>query len=234
MAAAGFKIKKIASSTSSIGDTLKRSRTRRKISIAEVEEATKIRAKFLLALECDSWDQIPSAVYGRGYLERYAAFLQLSVSDIMAQYDRERLLYDRHCQDVQQSFIPEGTADLRRPLITTRSLVVGLCACLIIAGVGTVVYQVARFTRAPYLQLVTPAQAKTEDSMLVVRASSVEISGRTVSDATVTIDGTQTAVDANGFFSHPVSLVKGVNAVLVQATNAKGKTTAEVLSVVAK
>lgn len=232
--AAGFKIKHITAPTSSIGDTLKRSRTRRKISIADAEEATKIRAKFLLALECDSWDQIPSAVYGRGYLERYAQFLTLPVLDIMAQYDRERQLYDRHCQDVKTSFAPEGTTDLRQPLVTMHSFLIGFCACLVIGTVGAASYQVQRFTRAPYLQLVTPAQAKTQDSMLVVQATSIEISGHTVSDAAVTVNGASTPVNPDGSFSRRISLDKGVNAVVVEATNTKGKSTSEILSLVAR
>ena len=213
---------------------LKRSRTRRKLSIADAEESTKIRAKFLLALECDSWDQIPSAVYGRGYLERYAQFLGLSVEEVMTQYDRQRLQYDRHCQDARTSFAPQGAQDLQRPFLTTRSLLVGFCACLVLGGIGTVAYQVQRFTRAPYLQLVTPAQAKTQDSLLVIQAGSVEISGHTIRSASVTIDGAATPVAADGSFKREIYLEKGMNAVVVQATNTKGKSTSEILSLVAR
>ena len=232
--AAGFKLKNISSSTTSIGDTLKRARVRRKISIVDAEEATKIRAKFLLALECDSWDQIPSAVYGRGFLERYAEFLQVPGEKIMAQYDRERQLYGRHHLDAAQTFAPAGTLTINRPPITARSLLIVFSACLILGVAGSVAYQVYRFTGAPYLQLATPAEAKAQDNMLVVQVNSIEISGRTANDSLLTVNGNPTAVSGDGTFKAPVVLDKGVNAVTVQSTNPKGKSTSEILSFVLK
>src|SRR5207302_1589682 len=101
----GFHIRRIRTEQS-IGDRLKRARTRRKITVAQVEEATTIRARFILALESDSWEQIPSEVYGRGYLERYALYLQLPVEEIKRQYERERSTYSRHCQDAQVELAP--------------------------------------------------------------------------------------------------------------------------------
>lgn len=232
--AAGFRVRRI-SSGHSIGDRLKRARIRKKISIAEVEEATRIRAKFILALESDSWELIPSEVYGRGYLERYVAFLQLPTASIMAQYDRERSLYARRCHEGQVELAPRQSFSLPRFLITPR-LLIGAVSLVVLLGVtGAVGYQLRQFTAAPYLHLVTPVEAKEDGSSeLVVNADSVAVSGKTTPDASVMVNGVPTEVQADGSFSQPVKLAKGVNAVVVQATNNKGKVTSEVLSVVVR
>ena len=123
MAAAGFRTRRVRSEQS-IGDRLKRARIRRKISVAEVEEATKIRAKFILALESDSWDQIPSEVYGRGYLERYLEFLKLPVAQFMGDYERSRSTYSRLCQDAGVDLAPKSSIRIPRFVLTPRILLV--------------------------------------------------------------------------------------------------------------
>ena len=59
-----------------IGRTLERARTERGLSLWQVEEATKIRAKYLRDLERENFDVLP-AVYVLGSLKTYADFLGL-------------------------------------------------------------------------------------------------------------------------------------------------------------
>lgn len=232
--AAGFRVRRI-SSGQSLGDRLKKARIRRKISIAEVEEGTRIRAKFILALESDSWEQIPSEVYGRGYLERYAAFLQLPVPEIMGQYDRERSLYARRCHEGQVEFAPRQTFAMPRFLVTPR-LLIGATSLAVLLGVtGVLGYQLRQFTAAPYLQVATPVQAQAPvSSDLVVSAGSVTVTGKTAPDANVLVNGLAAIVNLDGSFIQTVKVEKGVNAIMIQATNAKGKTTSQVVSVVVR
>ena len=224
MAAAGFKIRRVKSDLS-IGDRLKRARVRKKISIAEVEEATRIRAKFILALESDSWEQIPSEVYGRGYLERYLEFLQLG-SDIMIQYDRERPMYARHCREQGVVLAPEPKLRLPRLLLTPR-LIMGVFLVAAVTGFGTVVArQVIRFTSAPSLELFPIAQAQAADgSELVVDTASVTISGRTAIGAQVLINGEPVPVDSQGHFVGTANVQKGMNSVVIKAINGQKETT---------
>jgi cytoskeletal protein RodZ len=230
--AAGFKIKRIKSELA-IGDSLKRARIRRKISVADVEEATHIRAKFILALESDSWEQIPSEVYGRGYLERYLQFLQMPVDEYMARYDRERSSYARHCQDAKVELSPPIRYTVPRFLLTTRFFVMLLIGLVFLGSMGVLGMQIAKFSAAPSLKLITPAQAKSlSDGELVVQTNSVNISGRTDIGATVQIDDQSVEVDNNGNFAGVVNVQKGSNAVIIRATNTKGKVTSETLNIV--
>src|SRR5947207_6034139 len=60
-----------------IGSSLREARTRRQIGVAQVEQATKIRGKYLRALEEEQFDLLPSQTYVKGFLRTYADYLGL-------------------------------------------------------------------------------------------------------------------------------------------------------------
>jgi cytoskeleton protein RodZ len=60
-----------------IGSTLREARIRARVDISEVEAATKIRAKYLRALENEEWDLLPGPVYIRSFLRTYGDYLGL-------------------------------------------------------------------------------------------------------------------------------------------------------------
>lgn len=231
--AAGFRTRRIKTENS-IGDKLKKARTRKKISVSEVEEATKIRARFILALESDSWEQIPSEVYGRGYLETYAHYLQLPVDAVMKQYSRERELYARHCQDGKVELAPKAKLVLPRFLLTPRFFAILSICVMVSGGTGVLAYQIKKFSAAPYLELVTPAKAMASDSELIVTTNSVSIAGRTAIGASVQVNGQTVEVGEDGSFEGVVPVQKGSNAIMVEAVNEKGKKSSELLNVVVK
>jgi len=61
----------------SLGRWLRQAREAQGYTLADVEQATRIRRKFLGALETGSWSELPSDVVGRGFLRNYARFLGL-------------------------------------------------------------------------------------------------------------------------------------------------------------
>jgi transcriptional regulator with XRE-family HTH domain len=60
-----------------VGRTLRETRTRRKIDLAEIEGATKIRARYLRAIENEEWDLLPGETYARAFIRAYAGHLGL-------------------------------------------------------------------------------------------------------------------------------------------------------------
>lgn len=71
-----------------VGNKLRDARARRKLSLQEVEQATKIRARYLQALEDEDWDQLPGDTYARAFIRTYGALLGLD-GDRLA--DEQRL-----------------------------------------------------------------------------------------------------------------------------------------------
>jgi cytoskeleton protein RodZ len=72
-----------------VGKALREARERRKLGLSEVEEATKIRSRFLRALENEEWQRLPGDAYARSFIRTYADFLGL---DGGAMAERQRRL----------------------------------------------------------------------------------------------------------------------------------------------
>jgi cytoskeletal protein RodZ len=75
-----------------IGETLRETRMRRRIDMTEVEAATKIRAKYLRALENEEWDLLPGPTFVKTFLRTYAEYLELDPRILVEEY-RQR--YER-------------------------------------------------------------------------------------------------------------------------------------------
>ena len=69
-----------------IGATLRDARQRQRIDISEIETATKIRAKYLRALEEEDWDQLPGPTFVKTFLRTYAEALGLDAKLLVEEY----------------------------------------------------------------------------------------------------------------------------------------------------
>ncbi|MCB9160823.1 MAG: helix-turn-helix domain-containing protein [Caldilineaceae bacterium] len=80
-----------AHSPRDLGALLNERREAMGISLAEAEAATRIRQKYLAALESDEWHLLPGEVVGRGFLRNYATFLGLEPNEVV---ERRRTVAD--------------------------------------------------------------------------------------------------------------------------------------------
>jgi cytoskeletal protein RodZ len=69
-----------------IGDRLREARMRQKIDIADVEAATKIRAKYLRALENEEFGLLPGPTFVKTFLRTYAEYLGLDATLLVEEY----------------------------------------------------------------------------------------------------------------------------------------------------
>ena len=60
-----------------IGNSLREARLRQSLDFPEIEQGTKIRAKYLRALEEEQFDVLPAQTYVKGFLRSYAEYLGL-------------------------------------------------------------------------------------------------------------------------------------------------------------
>ncbi len=70
-----------------IGSSLREARLRRKLELAQVEEDTRIRAKYLMALESDRFEALPGTAYAKGFLRTYADYLGLDAQRFVDEYN---------------------------------------------------------------------------------------------------------------------------------------------------
>jgi cytoskeletal protein RodZ len=71
---------------STFGETLKREREMRGVSLHEIATATRISTRFLEALENEQWDRLPGGVFNRGFVRAVAHFLGLDEEKLLAEY----------------------------------------------------------------------------------------------------------------------------------------------------
>lgn len=72
-----------------VGNKLREARTRRKLTLDEVEAETKIRARYLRALENEDWDQLPGDTYARAFIRTYGRLVGLD-GDRLAEEQRRQ------------------------------------------------------------------------------------------------------------------------------------------------
>lgn len=70
----------------SLGELLQTAREEQALSLQEVEAQTRIRAKFLEALEEGDISVLPSTTHARGFLRNYAQFLRLDVNEVVTRF----------------------------------------------------------------------------------------------------------------------------------------------------
>ena len=69
-----------------IGATLREARMRARIDVSEIEAQTKIRAKYLRALENEEWDLLPGPTFVKSFLRTYAQALGLDGRALVEEY----------------------------------------------------------------------------------------------------------------------------------------------------
>ncbi len=117
-----------------IGSTLRETRMRERIDITTVESATKIRAKYLRALENEEWDLLPGPTFVKTFLRTYAEYLELDPRMLVEEY-RQR--YERPTTQDLSPFGPGMGSSRRRRQRPRRSLgpfVVGLAGVVALLG----------------------------------------------------------------------------------------------------
>src|ERR1700674_2151490 len=75
-----------------IGETLGDARMRARIDVSEIEAKTKIRAKYLRALENEEWDLLPGPTFVKSFLRTYGQALGLDGKALVEEY---RVNYER-------------------------------------------------------------------------------------------------------------------------------------------
>lgn len=70
-----------------LGNNLREARQRRRIDLVAAEQDTKIRSKYLAALESEDFDVLPGPVFVRGFLRTYSRYLGLDPQMYVDEYN---------------------------------------------------------------------------------------------------------------------------------------------------
>jgi cytoskeleton protein RodZ len=94
-----------------IGATLREARMRERIDVSEIEATTKIRAKYLRALENEEWDLLPGPTFVKSFLRTYADTLGLDGKALVEEY---RLQYE-HPSELPEPIVSTPNRGPRTP-----------------------------------------------------------------------------------------------------------------------
>jgi cytoskeleton protein RodZ len=121
-----------------IGATLREARMRARIDISEIEFQTKIRAKYLRALENEEWDLLPGPTYVKSFLRTYADALGLDGKRLVEEY---KLQHERLSDVELQPIAPPGQRGQRpQKSRSGRRWLIGWAVVILIAGIYLVVH----------------------------------------------------------------------------------------------
>jgi cytoskeletal protein RodZ len=199
-----------------VGTLLREARESKRYSLVQVEEATKIRAKFLTAMEADDFRRLPSPSIVRGFVHNYAEFLGLNSQTVLAFLRRQM------AEVPKSSLLPKGMAEpINRSMfqLTPAKFLMFLVGGLIGVFLIYLGLQYRQIRQPPSLSLESPRD------QLVISEKRVEIIGRTDPDATVMVNSVSVLVRSDGRFFDTVTFDPGVNTITIVATSRFGKIT---------
>ena len=80
----------------SFGETLRRERELRQISLREIAEATKINLRYLDALERNDFRHLPGGVFNKGFVRAHAQFIGVDADSMVMAYLEEEARQEAH------------------------------------------------------------------------------------------------------------------------------------------
>ena len=113
-----------------IGSTLRETRVRRKTTLQQAEDDTKIRVKYIQAMENDDFDLMPSPAYVKGFLRTYSLYLGLDADVMLDEYRSRFEPNEEHEPFGGNSALGRPHAHRRRNTLTFIAVV-----CLLILAV---------------------------------------------------------------------------------------------------
>lgn len=194
------------------GQRLKETRLQKGLSIDQVSQGTKIRPKFITAIEKGEYDSLPSPAYAQGFVRNYAEFLGLSTNEVLALFRRE---FD---EEKAYKVLPEGFSKQREfPVIKVRiqRAVYVLIGVFLLLG-GFLLYQYRSAFFDPSLTVSSPKEGS-------ITSLQVTVQGKTEPSATVMVNTVPVAVDDEGTFTKRVTLFPGKETIEVRSKNRFGR-----------
>jgi cytoskeletal protein RodZ len=202
-----------------LGDKLRQQREQLGVTMEQAAEGTRIREKFLQAIESGDYQSLPGTVYTKGFLRNYAHYLNLDAEEMLALYTGER-----GGTDPARTFAPMRPLVKRSFIFTPTVLVPVLVLAGILLFVAYFYYQFTSFAVAPHVDITDPP------GDAVSQTAEYTVKGKTNPDGRVTVSvspGLEPLGDvkpaADGTFSVTVPLKPGPNHVEVRVLDAAGK-----------
>ena len=194
-----------------IGRAIKEARTKKRYSLAKVEEETRIKKGFIEALEKENWKALPDFPVLVGFVKNIASALGASERSLLA-------LLRRDYPPKALSINPKPDVGSKFAWSPRLTFVVGVGAVIVLL-LGYLLFQYGKFVSPPSLAVFEPKEGQ------VVTERLVRVSGKTDSDAIVKINNQPIILDSEGNFVIEIEIFEGTSQIEVKAQSRAGKET---------
>jgi len=196
----------------SLPERLYTARERKGVDLYRAERDTKIRARYLGALERGDYKELPGAVYTKGFLRNYALYLGLDPDEVLLQWRNER---GNPKEAPPAIVVPRPIATPRKGMSFSPGLVVAALLVLVVVAFGVYLgIQVLRFAKPPTISVTQPAGAVVD---VEESTTTYTLKGTTLPGATVSIlspgheQPFQVTATSDGTWAYDVDLRRGRN-----------------------
>jgi cytoskeletal protein RodZ len=194
----------------SLSERLVAARERKGVDLNRAERDTKIRARYLAALERGDFKDLPGTVYTKGFLRNYALYLGLDPDEALHAWHRER------GEPVTENLpvVPRALEAPSRGITISAGFLAAIVLGIFVVGFGAyLALQVFRFAQPPVVKVSDPSAAVTTVS---ASATTYTLHGTTQGGAVVAIAATgrdtqRITATGSGDWSAEVELRRGRN-----------------------
>jgi transcriptional regulator with XRE-family HTH domain len=192
-----------------IGQIIKEARVGKKLSLASVEEITKIKSSFIDSIERERWEKLPAFPTVLGFVKSIAGALGIDGKTAVAVFKRDyppKKLSINPKPDVVPKFVWS-------PKLT---FIFGVGAVLLVIF-GYLIFQYIHFVSPPNLLVESPKDGQLIDG------NTVMVFGSTEADSKIMINNQPVLVDENGKFSVTLEITKDTKEIVVKSISRSGK-----------
>jgi len=194
-----------------VGELLKNERVKRQLTLDDVEKKTKIRRKYLEAIENNDWTIFHSKTYIYGVISNYGRLFSLEKENLIAVFRREYEQKEtvQFKKRVGKNYLtPEAQKIVRRSVF--------ILSCLITLYFG---YQLYLFFSPPSVEILSPTKS------VFTREDKIELVGKAPNESVINVNGRQIFSDKENIFKTYVPLTEKNNPVTIEVIGANGKKT---------
>ncbi len=194
------------------GERLKSLRGEAGLSVQGLADITKIRQKYLQALENEEFDKLPKPVYARAFIKKYAQACNADEEELLLHFKREnRFFNDKENKDKTAS-----VSD-KRFVVTEKHIITILVIILLGAAFGYFYINQQELSKKAHIEITKPSEFNT-----VSKKDEVLIQGKAENVKTIMIKG-EKLIPKNNIFEYTYTLDKGLNTITIRAKTVQGK-----------
>ncbi len=189
------------------------------IDLEDVSQKTGIQVKYLRRMEKGEWSKLPSGVYVKGFLRKYARIIGCNSEELVKAYEKEIL--EENLKDDENKPRESYFSKLKLVKdISPRTFRITLVSIVFLVVLGYIGYQVSAVFSAPELKITEP-----QDSEVVIIKDSTAIKGEVGEGVDVFINNELVSLNSERFFNKEVDLLPGLNIFSIKAVSRFGKET---------